>query len=91
MPLTQHDVERRLKRNESDIIELYGICHDIQRVVRAHDRRFDAVDDHLDGIDKRLDGIDGRLDGIDGRLDALDGRLGSMDSALAELLRRSEK
>lgn len=72
MPLTDHDVERRLQRNESDIVELYGICRDIQRVVRAHDRRFDEIDGRLDRLESSSVEILRRLDGL---ADAV-GRLG---------------
>lgn len=81
MPITEREVERRLDRNENDVLELYTMVRDIQRTVKSHDVRFD-------GIDGRLDKVDGRLDKVAGRLDNIDQRLSTIDTSLSEVLRR---
>ena len=75
MPLTDRDVERRLKRNENDVVELYTMLRDVQRTVTSHDQRFDSIDQRLDGMDARFDAIDQRFDAIGQRFDEVLRRL----------------
>ncbi|MGN6161815.1 MAG: hypothetical protein ACTHOG_08955 [Marmoricola sp.] len=75
MPLTSREIERRLTRNEDDVLELYTMLRDVQRTVKGHDQRFDAVDARFDAIDQRLDGMEARFDAVDARLDEVLRRL----------------
>lgn len=85
MPLTDRDVERRLDRNENDILELYTMVRDVQRTVKAHDQRFDAIDGRLDAIDGRLGGIDGRLDRLEASMADVVKGLSALTAAVGRL------
>lgn len=45
----------------------------ILRIVKGHDKKFEAIDQRFDAVDQRFEAIDQRLGRIDHRLDRIEG------------------
>lgn len=61
---------------------------DIERIdehLRAHDARFDRLDQRISGLDQRVDVLDQRMGRIEARMDRIEVRMDRLDDRLHDL------
>jgi chromosome segregation ATPase len=86
MPMTQAEVERKLRQLDNDVQSIYVSLSAIQGTQTRHTNRLQEIAEKVDGLETRLDGVDSRLGGVETRLGGVETEVRGLNQKMDTVL-----